>query len=104
MAIIIDCPLDVQLGRHFHLWHSTQVYFFADKQSEIVNIAVPPDGVSLEVVLAMAISSQLQSPVPLPLQAILAEPTSSSDSPWHSLHPRSSAQGLFTLGRMHGHI
>lgn len=53
-------------------WFVAQAYNFEDRDAGIVYVAQPPEGVSLEAVLSRMLSRQLRSPVPLPLEAILA--------------------------------
>lgn len=45
--------------------------YFEDRDFGLIYIAIPPEGVAVETVLSHAVSQQLGSPVPLPLDAIL---------------------------------
>ena len=53
---------------------------FEDKDSGQVYVADPPAGVSLEAVLSRMLSRLLRSPVPLPLDALLACPPESLEA------------------------
>lgn len=49
-----------------------QVQEFSDAKSGHIYVAKPPPGISLEMVLTRVVSRELHSPVPLPLEPILA--------------------------------
>ena len=76
---------------------SWQVPFFVDLDGKVAVVATPPPGAPAASALAAAISAALGSPVPLPLQSLLAADAAQLPAIAAELAPGSLSEGQHPL-------